>query len=265
MPRPVPPALGAIAALLLPPLRTLVGRRWSGTRNLPRSGGFVVAANHVSNLDPVLVGDLLLTHGAPPAILAKSELFARPVLAAILRAAGQVEVRRDSADAARALDDARAALRSGRCVLVFPEGSFTRDPDLWPMTGRTGAARLALEAGVPLVPVVTWGGQRVLPPFTSRFRPWPRVTAEVVVGRPMTREDLLPDAPAAPEAAPGAGPTPGATPGADLTADELAGATARIMDRLAAMLGVVRGETPPLRLWDTRVDGDPHPRRRRGR
>ncbi|MGC5626626.1 lysophospholipid acyltransferase family protein [Georgenia sp. Z1344] len=270
MPRPVPPALAAVAGLVVPPLRLLVGRRWSGGEHVPPTGGFVVASNHVSNLDPLLVGDFLQAHGAPPAFLAKSELFTSGPVGRILRAAGQVEVRRDAEDADRALDHAREALADGRCVVVYPEGTFTRDPDLWPMTGRNGAVRLALEAGVPIVPVVSWGGQRVLPPFTSRFRPLPRTTAEVVAGRPMGRAELLGDGGGAGRESHGVvADSSDAGNGSDdvaaLTPEALTRATDRVMDRLAAMLSVVRGEPAPEHRWDTRVDGDPHPRRRTAR
>ncbi|MGO1583390.1 MAG: lysophospholipid acyltransferase family protein [Actinomycetaceae bacterium] len=268
MPRPVPPALSGIAAALRPPMRALLGQRWAGAHHLPASGGFVVVANHVSNLDGPLVGDFLLASGAPPAFLAKSELFARPRVGALLRSAGQVEVRRDTDAAEQSLDAAREAVAEGRCVVVFPEGTFTRDPDLWPMTARPGAARLALETGAPLVPVVCWGGQRVLPPFTSRFRPFPRETAQVVAGPPMTRTELLGgvDEAADPAVGPAEGTAaagPDGGPAAGAGADPAVVATDAIMDRLTAMLAVVRGETPPARRWDTRIDGDPHPRRPR--
>ena len=252
--RPVPPVMAGVAALLVPALLATMGRRWTGGHHVPRSGGLVVVSNHVSNIDPLLVGEFLLAHGAPPRNLAKAELFGNPVVGGLLRAAGQVAVDRDSGTAADALVEAREALRDGGCVVVFPEGTFTRDPDLWPMTARTGAVRLALEESVPLLPVVTWGGQRVLPPFTTRFRPLPRVRADVVAGRPMGRAELLGTDGSAP-AAHGAAPR--------FSDEELVRATDRVMDRLTAMLAVVRGERPPARRWDTRIDGDPNPRPRR--
>jgi 1-acyl-sn-glycerol-3-phosphate acyltransferase len=248
-PRPIPPVMVGAAAVVVPAMLLAIGRRWTGGHHVPRTGGLVVASNHVSNLDPVLVGEFLLAHGAPPRNLAKAELFGNPVVGGLLRAAGQVAVDRDSTAAAHALDDAREALRDGGCVVVFPEGTFTRDPGLWPMTARTGAVRLALEEGVPLLPVVTWGGQKVMPPFTSKFRPLPRTRADVVAGLPMGRDELL-----------GSDSSGASGAGSPVDPADLVRATDRLMDRLTAMLAAVRGERPPARRWDTRIDGDPNPR-----
>ena len=59
-------------------------------------------------------------------------------------------------------------------IAIFPEGTLTRDPDLWPMAARTGAARMALEAGVPVVPVAQWGAQRLLGRYSKVLKPIPR-------------------------------------------------------------------------------------------
>ena len=67
--------------------------------------------------------------------------------------------------------DAIAAIESGEAVVVYPEGTLTRDPALWPMTGKTGAARIALATGCPVIPMAQWGAQRVLAPYGKRSAP----------------------------------------------------------------------------------------------
>ena len=67
-------------------------------------------------------------------------------------------------------------MRDGECVVVYPEGTLTRDPDLWPMTGKSGAARIALETGCPVIPVGQWGAQELLPPYAKQARPASRAS-----------------------------------------------------------------------------------------
>ena len=89
-------------------------------------------------------------------------MFRNKALGGFLRAAGQIPVERLSANAAGAYDAAVAAVRAGECVVVYPEGTLTRDPDLWPMVGKSGAARIALETGCPVIPVGQWGAHDLL-------------------------------------------------------------------------------------------------------
>ena len=83
------------------------------------------------------------------------------------------------------------AVDHGECVVVYPEGTLTRDPDLWPMTGKTGAARIALATGAPLIPLGIWGPQEVLPPYERKFRILPRKTMHVLAGPPVDLSDLV--------------------------------------------------------------------------
>jgi len=113
--------------------------------------------------------------------LAKSGLFKVPVLGRLLRAVEQTPVERGTIDAVKALEAAVATLKDGKCVLIYPEGTTTREPELWPMRGKTGAARLWLATGAPVVPVVMWGPQRLFDPRTHKMRPL-RTDVAVVTG-----------------------------------------------------------------------------------
>lgn len=223
------------AAIARPIIAAATRRTWRGGEHLPRTGGVIVAANHVSGVDPLTVGHFLFDHGAPPRFLAKAELFAVPVLGGLLRAVRQIPVYRGTSRATDALAAARAALADGACVVIYPEGTYTRDPRMWPMTGKTGAARLALETGAPVVPVAQWGPQDVLPRGARLPCVLPRRRVIVVAGPPVHLADLE---------------------GRD-DAAALREATSRIMAAITAQLAEIRGEEPPERHYDLRRDGDP--------
>ena len=138
--RTIRPLVKALNLVLGP----LSRRDWDGGERLPASGGVIVVANHISNADPLALGQFLAYSGRWPRFLAKSSLFGVPGLGRLLRGAGQIPVERASSHAGDALTAAWAALEAGQAVVVYPEGTITYDPDLWPMRGRTGAARLAL-------------------------------------------------------------------------------------------------------------------------
>src|SRR6201999_3469291 len=113
----------------------------------------IIVTNHVSHVDPFSVAKLILDAGRVPRFLAKDSIFTVPAVGWAMRAMGHIPVRRDTIDAAHALDAAVKALRAGKVIVIHPEGTVTRDPDGWPMNGRTGAARLALLApDVPVIP-----------------------------------------------------------------------------------------------------------------
>ncbi|GAA1654167.1 lysophospholipid acyltransferase family protein [Georgenia ruanii] len=224
-----------LARVLRPTMRAMTTRTWRGGEHLP-DGGFLAVGNHVSNLDPLTFAHYLYDQGAAPKFLAKSSLFEVPVLGALLRGADQIPVYRGTARAADALVAAEAALAQGECVAVFPEGTLTRDPAMWPMTGKTGVARLALRTRVPVIPIAQWGAHFVLPPYTSRFRPFPRKPVTVVAGPPVDLDDLY---------------------GGEPDQQTLQEATRRIMAALTGQLADIRGEAPPARAYDVRRDGDP--------
>ena len=231
MPRPARAngAYRVIAAVVRPFLRLTTRRDWRGTEHLHRPGGFIVAANHVTELDPLATAHALYDNGIAPRALAKAGLFRVPVLGALLRATGQVPVDRGTSRAAEALDDALRALDQGEVVLVFPEGTLTRDPDLWPMVGKTGVARLALASRAPVVPVAQWGAQELLPRYGRRLRPFPRKRVTVLVGEPVALDDLY-DRPRG--------------------AAVLREATERVLDAITRLLEEIRGEEAPSPRFD---------------
>lgn len=211
-------------------------RDWRGWENLPAEGGFVAAPNHVSHFDPLPVAHYLFDAGCPPYFLGKEEVFRVPVLGRLLRAAGQVPVYRRTG---RAVDAYRAAVEGveqGKCVVIFPEGTITRDPDLWPMVGKTGAARVALETRRPVVPIAHWGSQEVIPPYARKLRLLPRKVMHVAAGPPVDLADLYDR------------PLDGAT---------LREATSRIVAAITVLLEELRGETAPAIRFNPRLHGLP--------
>jgi 1-acyl-sn-glycerol-3-phosphate acyltransferase len=221
--RDLPRATRWIVRILRPFLMLVTRRDWRGVEKLPTDGGFVLAPNHISHLDPILISHFMVDHGVTPRFLAKDTLFAVKGLGAILTAAEQIPVHRSTEGAAQSLRSAVAAVREGRSVRIYPEGTITRDPQLWPMSGRTGAVRVALETGRPLVPLAQWGAHEILWPYTKVPRFLPRKTIHVVVGDPVDLSDLA---------------------GRPIDEHVLRTATERLMDVLTAMVGEIRGELP---------------------
>jgi 1-acyl-sn-glycerol-3-phosphate acyltransferase len=228
--RTIRPLIKALNVVLAP----LSRRDWQGRGRLPATGGVIVVANHISNADPLALGQFLAYAGRWPRFLAKSSLFGVPVVGRVLRGAGQIPVERGSSHAGDALDAARAALERGRAVVVYPEGTITYDPDLWPMRGRTGAARLALATGCPVVPVGQWGAEEFLRGRTLGLpHVWARPTLRMRVGAPVPLDDLR---------------------GREVDAALLHEATDRIMAALTALVEQLRGESAPVERFDPRTD-----------
>jgi 1-acyl-sn-glycerol-3-phosphate acyltransferase len=178
-----------IGAIARPLLTLLTKRDWRGKENLPKTGGALIVANHYSFFDPMAVGHFVVANGRTPRFTAKSGVFKHPLLGKWFVAAGQIPVHRGTRDAVKALLAAQDAIKRGEMVIFYPEGTMTKDPDLWPMVGRTGAARIALRTGVPVIPVAQWGAQEVLAPYSTKFNFFPRKTLKVVAGPPI---DLSP-------------------------------------------------------------------------
>ncbi len=218
-----------LASWVRPVMNGLMAKEWHGQEKLPRGTGMIVCPNHVTEIDPVVVAHFLYNQGVMPRFLAKATLFDVPVIGSILRTIKQVPVERTSAGANRSLEAARDALDDGGGIIIYPEGTLTRDPDMWPMKGRTGAARLALQTGAPVVPIAHWGAQEVFPRYAKRFHLFPRKRVRVLVGDPVDLAEFR-DAP--------------------LTKTTLDGATERIVDAITVLLAELRGETPPAERWD---------------
>ncbi|MHA7271841.1 lysophospholipid acyltransferase family protein [Arthrobacter sp. TMT4-20] len=218
-----------LSVTVRPIMNTLMSKEWSGAEKLPRDTGFIVCPNHITEIDPVVIGHFLFNQKVTPHFLAKASLFKVPVMGWILRATGQVPVDRTTAGANRSLEAAREAISSGGGIVVYPEGTLTRDPDMWPMKGRTGAARLALQTGAPIVPLAHWGAHEVFPRYAKRFYLFPRKTSRVVVGDPVDFSDLM---------------------GKPITKTVLDTGTERILDALTALVAELRQEAPPTERWN---------------
>ena len=220
-----------MARILRPLLFAMTRPDWHGGEHLPTDRGFIAAGNHMTNVDPLTFAHYLYDHGVAPKILAKSSLFSVPVLGPVLRATGQIPVYRNTAQAGDSLRAAVQAIADGECVAVFPEGTLTRDPDLWPMVGKTGVARLALTTRAPVVPIAQWGPQHLLGQYKKVLKPVPRKKVTVVAGPPVDLDDLY---------------------GRPLDAATLREATERVMAAITLLLEGVREEPAPPVRFDVR-------------
>jgi 1-acyl-sn-glycerol-3-phosphate acyltransferase len=229
--RTIRPLIKALNVVLAP----LSRRDWVGGERLPVTGAVIVVANHISNADPLALGQFLAYSGRWPRFLAKRSLFDVPGLGRLLRGAGQIPVERGGSHAVDALAAARTALAAGQAVVVYPEGTITYDPDLWPMRARTGAARLALSTGSPVVPVGQWGAEEFLRGRTLGLpRFWTRPTLRLRVGAPVPLDDLR-ERP--------------------VDAAVLIEATDRIMAAVTALVAELRDEPAPMVRFDPRATG----------
>ena|GEM_PF-77557 len=226
------------AVIAKPPLIALAKRDWRGTEHIPAEGGFLTAVNHNSYLDTVVYPHFQYNTGRPARLLAKSSLFKVPGLKWVLNGTRMIPVYRGTAAAGDAFHAAIKALEEGECVAFFPEGTLTRDPDLWPMTGKTGIARVALATGAPVIPIAQWGGHRIVPPYAKggkedpRLRVFPRGTVHVLAGPPVDLSRFE---------------------GREVTPDLLREATDVVMDAITALLEELRGEKAPEGRWDMRL------------
>lgn len=221
-------------AILKPPLLVFTRRNWVHGERIPDSGGCIVVANHISHVDPLCLGQMLYDHGRIPRFLGKDTLFRIRFLKQVLENAQQIPVYRLTEGAASAYTDAVAALGQGELVMVYPEGSITKDPDAWPMRGKTGAGHLALTTGCPVIPIGQWGAQEVLPPYTKDFHLIPPHTVTFIVGEPVGLDDLM---------------------GREITADLLREATDRIMAAITQLVEEARGERAPAIRFDPKSAG----------
>ncbi|HET6482236.1 MAG TPA: lysophospholipid acyltransferase family protein [Actinoplanes sp.] len=216
------------AILVIPVLRVWTSRTWLSSENIPRSGGVIIAPNHVSHFDPLVVAHFIYGTGRWPRFLGKASLWKVPLLGGFLRKVQQIPVERGSVEAVKSLDMLIEAVQQGGVVVIYPEGTTTRQPELWPMRGKTGAARLALVTGAPVVPVANWGAEQIFDPRTSKLR-FRRTPVTVIAGKPV---DLSRWAGEAPSRA------------------VLEQMTEAIMQDVSLLVGELRDETPPATLYD---------------
>ncbi len=224
-----------VAGIAIPFLLFLARYRIRNPERLPAEGAFVLAPNHYSNLDPVTTGYLVWKLGRVPRFLAKASLFKVPVLGAILRGTGQIPVERQgSGHSRRPLAAAADLVEHGLAVIVYPEGTLTREPDLWPMRGKSGAVRMALEHDVPLIPMAHWGVQQILPRYSKKLSFFPRKTVDAIIGEPVDLSRWR---------------------GKPLDGPLLAEATDAVMADITRLLEELRGEKAPLERWDPTAHG----------
>lgn len=219
-----------IAFLVLPIFGAMVKLRIRPGSALPASGPFILAPNHYSEIDPIVMGVVVWKLRRTPRFLAKASLFRVRALGWLLRFTGQIPVERDaSAQLGQPLKAAKLLTDRGQGVIVYPEGTLTKDPELWPMRGKSGAVRMALEQNIPLYPAAHWGTQHWMGRYAKKIRFFPRTTIDAVVGEPFDLSDYA---------------------GKPLTRELLQDATDKLMKEIAGLTGSLRGETPPRTLHD---------------
>jgi 1-acyl-sn-glycerol-3-phosphate acyltransferase len=221
-----------VVVAIKPVLLVTTIRDWRHQDRIPNSGGFILAANHVSYVDPMTLAHYVLEAGRAPKFLAKSSLFEIPVLKRVFIGAKQIPVYRGTADAAKALSAAVEAVEAGDCLLIYPEGSATRDPDCWPMKARTGVARLALMTGAPVIPVAQWGPQKLWRYKAKLPRPFPPKRIQILTGEPVDLSEYA---------------------GRPMTTEVLHEVTDLIMARITALLVELRGGEPPVVAYDPKL------------
>lgn len=217
------------AGILRPILNLVVKRDWRSVENVPKNGAAIVVCNHLSYLDPLTFTHFLYNNGRAPRYLGKEQVFRVPFIGWFIKAAGQIPVSRESKDAIKGFEHAIAVLKAGHMLGVYPEGTLTRDENLWPMKAKTGVARLALETGVPVYPCASWGPERVIPPYSKKIKLFPRTKVSVIMGKPVDLSKWR-----------GRGSEPSAV-------EE---ASEAIMDEITKLLEQIRGEKAPAVRFD---------------
>jgi len=234
------PTWRLISVIVLRPLiHLLVRNKQAGRQNIPRTGGVILAPNHLCYADWGTDAQFCYESGGRyPVFLIKASAFEVKGIGAFLNKAGQLPVHRGRADAGLVLKEAEKALAEGAAVIIYPEATATRDPDLWPMVAKTGVARLALTTGAPVIPVAHWGTQDILPYGSKKVRLFPRKTVRTVAGPPVDLSQWA---------------------GQQMSASTLRAATAAIMKEVTALVAHLRGEEPPAVPFDpnlaSRTDG----------
>lgn len=217
--------VGAAAALFYPV--AYLGRRvYRGGEHIPREGGALLVLNHVSHMDPAVDAVFVHRQKRVPRFLGKDSLATTPVFGKIFVGAGSIPVYRGSSSAGDSLRAAHQALRDGKVVVIYPEGTITKDPNGWPKRSFTGVARLAIEAEVPVIPIARWGTNEILDFYQKKIRLFPRKTITHSVGEPM---DLS------------------AYRGKDPSAPVLREVTELLMDKVTELLAEIRDEQPPVK------------------
>jgi len=219
-----------VASIIIPTIRFASDFRWHGPRRLPATGAFIVAPNHFTNIDPLVVGTVVFLHRRLPQYLAKASLFKNPIVGYFMRGMGNIPVERSGRTrGSDPLSGGSDLVRNGGGIIVYPEGTLTRDPDLWPMRGKTGAVRLALENDVPLIPMAHWGTQGIMPRYGKKVKLFPKTRVDVLIGEELDLSEYR---------------------GKPIDQRMLQRATDELMDAITVLVEELRGEKAPAERWD---------------
>nr|WP_295968722.1 lysophospholipid acyltransferase family protein [uncultured Actinomyces sp.] len=227
-------AKGVLTPIMTPWVKFSV----TGEENLPTEGGFLLVSNHLSNVDPLCLCWYFMKRNTAVRFLAKKSMFSVPVFGWIIKGMGLIPVNRDSNPSA-VLAPTREALTAGEVVGIYPEGTLTRDPDQWPMEFKSGAARLALDTGVTVIPLSQWGPQDIMAPYNAKgmdMRPGRRISYHF--GAPVDLSDLI-------------------GPAGSEDHDAVNAATARILAAVREGVGQLRGLPVPDTVWDPATQAGP--------
>lgn len=225
-------AFSICAKIVIPILMAVSKRDWRGAENIPKSGPAIVASNHLSYADVLFFAQFLYLNGRAPRYIGKRSVFEIPIIGRIITAAEQIPVDRETGTASKALEHAVAALKAGHLIGIYPEGTLTRDENLWPMVAKTGMARLAIITHTPIIPVAAWGPQKVLPRYSKRVHFWPRTKVTLNAGKPIDLSHWY---------------------GKEEDQTALIEATAHVMKVLTSLLEEIRGERAPETPFDIRT------------
>jgi 1-acyl-sn-glycerol-3-phosphate acyltransferase len=221
------------AAIVVPAVLFLARFHFRNAEKIPATGSFIMTFNHYSDFDPLVTAYTLWKHKRTPHYLAKASLFRIPIVGGAFTATDQVPVERAVGGAAP-LAAAGNLIDKQLALVIYPEGTLTRQPDMWPMRGKYGAVRLALEHDIPLIAAASWGAQKVLPRWSKKISLFPRKDVEVIIGDEVDLSRWKGKA--------GEGKA-------------LAEATEVVMTEITKLVEVLRGEKAPAGRWDPAEHG----------
>jgi 1-acyl-sn-glycerol-3-phosphate acyltransferase len=224
------------AALLKPWLTVITKRDWRNFELIPKTGAAVIACNHTTYADPLVFAHMLYDAGRAPRFLGKAPIFEIPIVGTIIKGADQIPVYRESDKAREAIEIAVGKLKAGHILGIYPEGTLTRDPDLWPMVAKTGAARIAVIAQVPIIPVAQWGAHNVIGRYSRKIKLFPRTPITFLVGEPIDTSSWW---------------------GQQNDHQAMVELTAVVMSRITQLLEEIRGEKAPDTIFDPHKAGLP--------
>ena len=203
---------------------------------LPATGPFIVASNHFSEVDPLVVAVGVYRLGRLPRFMAKASLFRVPMLGWVLRSSGQIPVERNRGQrsSSNPIAAAQQVIQNQSGIIIYPEGTLTRDPSLWPMRGKSGAIRIALEHKIPIYPMAHWGAQQIKGRYSKGLSLFPRKQLALAVGDPLDLSEFE---------------------SKKLTQQVLADATDKLMAEITRLVAKLRGEKAPETRWDPAATG----------